>query len=99
VKIAGLDHVFTGAELLFETFEVIAVLIIIVEAIRRDPKDRILLFEISALATFVLGLLLFKLSGFSLIGFIIWLALFFGLTIVAAYFALLGWLRQSKRSN
>lgn len=99
---AGLTHWLTRGELLLAVVEAAAAVITIVEAIRRDPKDRVhrvLLFEFLALVTFFLGVLSVKFSGFYWPAIIIWMALFLGFTFVAAYFAVLNWLRPTKRAN
>ncbi len=94
MKVSGLGHFFGLAEMLFELFGVV---VVIVEAIRRDSRDRVLLFEVAAFVTLLLGLLLVKFSGFIWPVILVWLILFFGFTLAAAYFALVNWLRRTKR--
>jgi len=93
---AGLDHFLTRTELLIAIGEAVAVVITIVEAIRRDSKDRVLLFEFLAFMTFFLGILFVKLTGFAWPVIIVWMMLFFGFTVAAVYYALSNWLRRSK---
>ncbi len=96
---AGLGHFLTRAELLVAIGQAVAAVITIVEAIRRAPKDRVLLFEFLAFVTFFLGILFAKLAGFAWPVLVVWMILFFGSTFVAAYFAFTNWLRRAKRAN
>ena len=96
MKVSELGHFLGLAEMFFELFGAVAV---IVEAIRRDPRDRVLLFEVAAFVTLPLGALLLKFSGFFWPVILIWLILFFGFTLAAAYFALINWLRRTKRAS
>jgi len=95
----GLDHFFTRAELLVVIGEAVAVVITIVQAIRRDPKDRVLLFELLALVTFCLGLLSGKFAGFHWLVIIVWMVLFLGFAFAAFYFAVINWLRRIKKAH
>lgn len=47
-----------------------------VRAIRRNPYDRVLWFEVLGFGAFVLGWLLLEAFGFGVAGFLIWLLLF-----------------------
>jgi hypothetical protein len=76
--------------------EIAIVFVAVYGAIRRVPKDRVLWFVILALVTFFLGLFMLKLTGNPWQGDIIWLALFFGFTFLAAYFAITNWLNRRK---
>jgi len=96
---AAFDHFWTRAELLVAIGEALAVVITIVEAIRGDPEDRVLLFEFLALVTFFLGSLSVKFAGFHWPVIIVWMVLFFGFTFVAAYSAVVNWLRRTKRAG
>ena len=95
----GVDHVLADAKLLLAVAETVGVVITIVEAIRRDPKDRVLLFEFLALVTFLLGLPSIKLSGFSWPVIIIWPILFLSFVLAAAYFALVNWSHRTKGTS
>jgi len=95
----GLGHFLTRADLLVVIGEAVAVVITIVQAIRRDPKDRVLLFEFLAFVTFFLGSLSVKFAGFHWAVIIVWMVLFFGFTSVAAYSAVVNWLRRTKRAS
>jgi hypothetical protein len=66
-------------------------------AIKRDPKDRVLLSEILAFVPFFLGMAIVKMAGVSPFGIALWLALFFGFLILATYFALINWLSRRKK--
>jgi Zn-dependent protease with chaperone function len=66
-------------------------------AIKRDPRDRVLLFQILAFVTFFLGMTIVKMAGISPLAIALWLALFFGLIILAAYIALIKWLNRRKK--
>jgi hypothetical protein len=66
-------------------------------AIKRDPKDRVLLFEILAFVTFFLGMAIVKMAGLSPYAIALWLALFFGFIILAAYSALINWRNRRKK--
>jgi hypothetical protein len=67
-------------------------------AVQRDPKDRVLLFEGLAYVTFFLGMLIVKMAGGSTFVIALWLVLFFGSIILAAYFALINWLGRRKKA-
>lgn len=94
MRVGEIGHVLGLAEVLFE---IVGAVVVVVEAIRRDPNDRVLLFEVAAFVTLFLGLGLLKLSGFFWPGVVMWLILFFGFTLAAAYFALTNWLRRAKK--
>jgi hypothetical protein len=66
-------------------------------AIKRDPEDRVLFFEILAIGTFFLGAVIVKLVGVTTFAACLWLVLFFGFVILAAYFALINWLDRRKK--
>ena len=95
----GLGHFLTRADLLVAIGEAVAVVITIVEAIRRDPKDRVLLFEFLALVTFFLGSLSVKFAGFHWALFIAWMVLFLGFAFLAAYSAVVNWLRRTNEGK
>jgi hypothetical protein len=67
-------------------------------AIKRDPKDRVLFFEVLAFVTFFLGMVIVKLAGVSTFAIVLWLVLFFGFIILAAYFALINWVSRRKKA-
>lgn len=79
--------------------EVALVVAAILGAIRRNPKDRVLLFEFLALASLVLGAISLKMIGISLIGIVAWLLLFFGFTFLAAYFGYSNWRLRRRKSS
>jgi NAD/NADP transhydrogenase beta subunit len=93
----GFHHLLSHAVLLVVIGEAVALVITIVQAIRRDPKDRVLWFEFLAFVTFFLGMLFVKLAGFAWPVVIVWMMLFFGFGFAAAYFAVSSWLRGTKR--
>ena len=96
---ATLHQFLTHAELLVAIAEAIAAVITILEAIRRDPKDRVLLFEFLAIVTFCLGALFAKLAGLVWPALIVWMVLFLGFTFAAFYFAVINWLRRIKKAH
>jgi len=95
----GLGHLLSRTGLAVDVFIVVGAVITVAEVIRPDPKHWVPLFAISAFGTLFLGPLLFKFFGFSLPGFRIWLALFFGLILAAASFAFVNWSRRRKKAN
>jgi hypothetical protein len=72
---------------------------VLVPAIRRDPRDRVLLFESLAAATFFAGLVLLKIVGAYWPAIIIWVALFLGFTALTVYFGVTNWLSRRKKAN
>ena len=74
------------------------VLLDFVRAIKSDPKDRVLLFEILALVIFVLGAFVINAIGFSVLAVIVWLSVFFSFLVTAVYFGISNWRhRRSQR--
>jgi hypothetical protein len=67
--------------------------------IRRDLKDRVLLFEGLALATFFLGLVVLKMVGVYWPAITIWLGLFVAFTASAAYLGVSNWLSRRKKAS
>jgi hypothetical protein len=68
-------------------------------AIRRDPRDRVLLFECVAVVTFFAGLVLFRIVGVYWPAIIVWMVLFLGFTALTAYFGVTNWLNRRKKAN
>jgi len=70
-----------------------------VGAIRRDPADRVLLFQFLALASFFLGAFALGFFGFSAVGVAAWMLLFLLFTILAAYFGVSNWLHRRRKTG
>jgi hypothetical protein len=89
-------HIWARAELLVELVLAAGA---IVGAIRQSPRDRVLLFEFLALASFFLGAFALRLTGFSLIGAAVWLLVFSTFTFLAAYFGFANWLQRRRKAS
>ena len=79
--------------------EVVMAVVAILGAIRRNPGDRVLLFEFLTLASFVLGAFSLKMIGISLLGIVAWLLLFFAFTFLAAYFGYINWRHRRTKTS
>jgi len=75
---------------------VIVTCISVIQAIRRDPKDRVLIFEVIAFVIFFFGAWLVKMVGVSLISAVGWLVAFLGWSCFVGIFSLRTWRRQRK---
>jgi len=78
-------------------FVVLEAMVLVVQLIRRDPQDRVLLFEALAIGSFVFGLPLIKVLGLGVAGFLICLILSFGFTGCAAYCGISASLARRKQ--
>lgn len=78
---------------------VVALMLFLYLTIRRNLKDRVLLFEGLALATFFLGLVVLKMVGVYWPMIIIWLGLFVALTASAIYLGVSNWLSRRKKDR
>lgn len=72
-------------------------LVAIFRAMRSDPKDRVLLFEVLAFVTFFLGVFVLKVNGVSLPVLVVWLTFFFGFVFTALCFGIVNWRHRKKR--
>ncbi|MGH9734227.1 MAG: hypothetical protein ACRD8A_06540 [Candidatus Acidiferrales bacterium] len=75
---------------------VLGVIVWFVQSIRKDPRDRVVCFEVLAFGTLFLGALVLKVFSFWWPLVLIWFALFFGFTGCVVYLGVTGWVAREE---